>query len=478
MATKEELEISLRDTQAELKELRTWADKVTAPPLIYVPCISVHPKTKMMEVVMGGQVVSMAIPKGIVPTRGCLIAVSMDTKVPVEVSNAPSAGSIVAVVRALPDDTVEISQGPAGSGSSKAVLCEFPVQPGDLVQLDSSSTVVLRNLGPDPNVQKQNVVQEFQPVHWDEIGGLDDVKQFFFEVLERPLLSPAVYAAYGIPLPKGCLLAGPPGCGKTLIAKAAMTDVLARYQHSGEGAFLMVKGPELLSPWVGVAERNIRDLFERARKFKKENGFPCFIFIDEAEAILNVRGSGRSSDVDRTIIPAFLAEMDGVEDSGALVILATNRPEMLDPAIIREGRIDKKVLVPRPNASTFCRILEINLNKYPKSGVTSAELAVATTEYLFSDSHALYNIKRRGSNSVFAIRSVLSGALGAALVQQAAGLALNRDIARGRVTGLTYDDLVATADNMVEQHRTLNYRAEVEAHIASYKDEVLNLERV
>jgi proteasome-associated ATPase len=479
MATKDELEVALKDARTVIRDLEAYIEKATRPPLLFGTIAIIDGST--ITVSVQGNFMEMPCPQHCVPELGYLVAISAESKVPVSIRPPSLPGPIMPVKRRISPTLVELSQGPAGiAGSSKSVLFSGPVDPGDLLQLDMGQNVGTLNLGPDPLTASANVVDEFQPVSWDDIGGLEDVKRFFFEVLEQPLLNPAIYRKYGIPAPKGCLMSGPPGCGKTLIARAVMTDLLRRHGHSGNGAFLSVKGPEILSPWVGMTEQNIRQLFDKARKFKQLNGFPAIIFIDEAEAIMNVRGSGRSSDVDRTIVPAFLAEMDGVEDSGALVLLATNRPEMLDPAIVREGRIDKKIRIPRPNATACAKILEINLKRYPLDSPTSLSRIVEDlTSFIFSGNHDLYHAHMDDDSIIpFGIRHVLSGAFLAASVQQAASIALTRDLAANCVQGIRYEDLCDSINNLVTQHRHLEYRADADIHFSSHKDSILKLEKV
>jgi len=484
MATKDEQAVALQEAREAIRQLEEFIEKATAPPLLFGTIAMItgdKKKGTTMTCSVQGNFMELPVPRGFSPIIGHTVAISVESKVPVAIRPPQFPGPIMPVKRRIDNNLIELMSGPSGvAGMSKSVLCAFDVEPGDLVQLDMGQNVATVNLGPDPTAAKSNVVEEFQHVLWDDIGGLDDVKQFFYEVLEQPLLNPKIYKSYGIPMPKGCLMFGPPGCGKTLIAKAVMTDLLRKHGHAGSGAFLSVKGPELLSPWVGMTEQNIRNLFDRARKFKAENNFPAIIFIDEAEAIMNKRGSGRSSDVDRTIVPTFLAEMDGVEDSGALVLLATNRPEMLDPAVVREGRIDKKVRVPRPNATATAKILEINLKRYPlNSALTLAELVERVTLDIFSDKHVLYHAHMTDDSTIpFAIRHVLSGAFTAALVQQAAAMALSRDLVIGRVEGITLTDITTTLATLVSQHRHLDYKADVDEFLGTAKDDVVKLEQV
>ena len=485
MPTKEELQALLTEAEKKLKEFEEFVEKVTAPPMVYCSIARVNTEPKTCLVLAQGTYLEVPYPRDFVgePKPGQILKMAMESKVPVDIIDDTLPGQIMLVKARISEELIELDQGGAisqGMQPATVAFCNYPVEPGDRVVMDQSRQVVMANLGPDPSIKKQNVVEEFEPVYWDDIGGLQDVKDFFYNIFERPHLAPEVYRQYKVSPPKGALLSGPPGCGKTLIAKAVMTDLAARHGGSASGGFLSIKGPELLSMWVGATEERIRDLFKRARAFFDERGFPAVIFIDEAEAIMNKRGSGRSSDVDRTIVPAFLAEMDGVEKSGAIVILATNRPEMLDPAIVREGRIDRKVRVPRPNLGAAGRILEINLQRYPLSPELGLrEYTEETVRFLFSDAHRLYNIHMADkTQKIFKFSDVLSGAICAAVVKEAASTALSRDIERNAVSGITLPDLKDAVKDLVQQHRYQDYSNEVEEFTTPFKDDVTYMERV
>lgn len=495
MATKEELQELLTIARSEISKLQTFIDSVSSPPYGFAVIAETErtvvgaDKKAATRVLanLGGQFMEVVVEDGIIPSpavikAGMLLKLNLQSKVPAAIMYNNLPGQVQTVKRRLDARTIELSggQGSTATATSKTALCLDPVNPGDLVLLSPSGDVVIEVLGPDPSKQQQNVVSDFRPVEWADIGGLDDVKSFFHDIFERPLECPQVYRAYNLPTPKGALMFGPPGCGKTLIGRAFATDLARRYGRADGGGFMSVKGPEMLSMWVGQTEQNIRELFAKARKFKQDNGFPAVIFFDEAEAIMNKRGSGKSSDVDRTIVPAFLAEMDGLQDSGAIVLLATNRPEMLDPAIIREGRIDQKVHVPRPNATAAYRILLTNLKSYPIAHSHSLEgMAEAATEHLFSPEHTLYNIVLKdGSTKRFCLSHVLSGAMVAAIVQGAASAALTRDIAARSVTGITVSDIHDSIQSTLRQHRRMHYQDEVNEFIADYRDDVISLDRI
>jgi transitional endoplasmic reticulum ATPase len=227
-----------------------------------------------------------------------------------------------------------------------------------------------------PSLMRE-VLIEVPEVRWDDIGGLDLVKQQLREAVEWPIKYPHIFEHMGIRPPKGILLYGPPGCGKTLLAKAAATE-------SGAN-FIAVKGPEILSKWVGESEKAIREIFKRARK-----AAPAIIFFDEIDAIAPVRGHDVSGVTDR-IVNQMLTEMDGIEAlRGVVVIGATNRPDLLDPALLRPGRFDRVIYVPPPDTKARYEILKIHTRKIPLAeDVNLVELAKITEGYSGADLEAL-----------------------------------------------------------------------------------------
>lgn len=201
--------------------------------------------------------------------------------------------------------------------------------------MDPSGLVVVRDLGKD--TQRFSLNQP-STVTWDDIGGLVDAKQQMLEAVELPWKHPDLYAHYGKKPLRGVLLYGPPGCGKTMLGAAAASSLARTHgKDQIESGYLYVKGPEILDPFVGVTEATIRELFERGRAHEKAHGYPATLFIDEADAILGKRGGNgpNSSIIDHTVVAQFLSEMDGLDKNGTIVILATNRADILDPAVTR-----------------------------------------------------------------------------------------------------------------------------------------------
>ena len=251
---------------------------------------------------------------------------------------------------------------------------------------------------------------QFDFIEWEQIGGIKSQVERIKEIINAPTMYGSHYKDYGLQPSKGVLLYGPPGCGKTMIAKAIASNFLRGHDITRD-SFIYMKGGEMLSPYVGVAEGNIKAAFTRARKNFKEKGHRSVIFIDEAEAILPTRGSRRSTDVESTIVPTFLSEMDGFEDSGCFVILATNHPNQIDPAVIRPGRIDLKVEIGRPDMEDSKEIFGIYL---AKTKCNSENLAEVAATHLFNSPKAalasgalIKNIVDRAS--LAAVRRAMSG---------------------------------------------------------------------
>ncbi|MEM5766176.1 MAG: CDC48 family AAA ATPase [Candidatus Aenigmatarchaeota archaeon] len=228
----------------------------------------------------------------------------------------------------------------------------------------------------EPSAMRE-VLVEIPKVKWDDVGDLEEVKQQLKEMVEWPLKNPESFERLGITPPRGILLYGPPGCGKTLLAKAVANE-------SGAN-FISVKGPEVLTMWVGESERKIRELFRRARQVA-----PTIIFLDEIDALAPRRGIYRGSVVTETVVSQLLTELSGIEETkGVVVIAATNRPDIVDPALLRPGRIDRFVLIPPPNLKARLEILKIHTRNMPLKGIDLKEIAEKTEGFSGADLEAL-----------------------------------------------------------------------------------------
>lgn len=362
------------------------------------------------------------------------------------IEGMPTLGAHSTVTRVL-ENACGVTFGP---GERIVGLTEgLTVKVGDTVMLDESGSIVLVKLPRD-----EMVVAEHTGVSWDDIGGLTEAKEALREAIEYPVKYGKLYKAYNKRPAKGALLFGPPGNGKTMLAKAVATSL--RESHGGgdgAGGFVYVKGPELLDKYVGATETGIRELFDQAREYKRQHGYPAVICLDEADALLGRRGT-RNIGMETTVVPAFLTEMDGIADSGAFVLLLTNRPDTLDPAIVRDGRIDRRIEIPRPGREGAAHVLSLSLRGFPLHETMQAEGALENVlDLMFSDEVVVRSLRldilsagvegTYGKDVKVFFRDVVSGALIAGVVNRAVERAIRRDRDEGAQTasGISLDDL-------------------------------------
>jgi transitional endoplasmic reticulum ATPase len=237
----------------------------------------------------------------------------------------------------------------------------------------------------EPSAMRE-VLIEIPDVKWDAVGGLKEVKEALKESIQWPLAHPESFERLGITPPKGILLYGPPGSGKTLLAKAVATE--------SEANFISIKGPEILSKWVGESEKHIRDIFRRARQVA-----PAIIFFDEIDAIAPLRGTESGTRVTENVVSMILTEMSGLEDMyNVVVVAATNRPDIIDPALLRPGRFERRILVPSPDEDARLEILKIHTKNVPIKGVDIKKIAKETEGYSGADLEAL--VREAGLNAL------------------------------------------------------------------------------
>ena len=342
------------------------------------------------------------------------------------------------------------------------------LKPGDEVRIDPTQRIALEKLA-DRQASK-HVLDEVPNVTWDQIGGQAEAIAAIRKAIEYPLLHATTFQQFKFSQPKGFLLYGPPGCGKTLIGQAAASSLSKLVSESGPesgkqgdgrapitgGAFLHVKGPEILNMWLGESERMVRDLFAQAKARRQDGALP-FIFIDEAESILGTRRAMRSFNISNTLVPMFCSEMDGIESlRDVVIILASNRPDLIDPAVLRPGRIDRKIKVARPNREASTEILKVYLSdELPldpsmlsefggdqRQAMASLAQEVIDRVFRKTDENRLLSIRlRSGQQKVLYRGDLVSGAILASIVQRAKEKAIDRTIQSGKPAGLLGQDL-------------------------------------
>src|SRR5437764_2331875 len=339
-----------------------------------------------------------------------------------------------------------------------AELAKTSLKQGDEVRVDSNYRMALEMMSA-PGSQ-EHYLDSVPELPWSKVGGQESAIEAIKDAIELPLLHPHLFEKFHHATPKGLLLYGPPGCGKTLIGKATAYNLT---RQLGEKAaekevreyFMHVKGPEILNMWVGESERMVREIFATARE-KRREGFMPFLFIDEAESILGTRRASRYSNILSTLVPMFCSEMDGIDSlNDVVIILASNRADLIDPAILRPGRIDRKIKVDRPDKEGTREIYRIYLtDNLPYDGVLAkeAEGLGASIERLIErfvdwqfprcDENKFLEVTLRSGRKETLYRSdLISGAIIASVVERAKGMAIKRAIATQQEEGIRETDL-------------------------------------
>jgi proteasome-associated ATPase len=471
----ERLSATLREAREHIAALREEVEKLTMPPSAYGTFlganddgtvdiftagrkmrVSAHPDVDV-DVLERGQEVALNESLNVVLTRGLEIA-----------------GEVVVIKEMLHDKRRVLVVGRA----DEERVCELAgaligerLRSGDHLLMDTRSGLVVERL-PRPEVEEL-VLEEVPDVTYADVGGLDDQIEAIQDAVELPYLYADLFHEHQLQPPKGILLYGPPGCGKTLIAKAVANSLAKRVaEKTGDAStrsyFLNIKGPELLNKYVGETERQIRLIFQRARE-KSEEGVPVIVFFDEMDSLFRTRGTGISSDMESTIVPQLLAEIDGVESlKNVIVIGASNREDLIDPAILRPGRLDVKIKIDRPGEEAAAQIFRQYLTtELPLSDEETAagggpdgaiELmidAAVARMYAGDDENRFLEVTyQHGDKEVLYFKDFSSGAMIENIVRRAKKLSIKRLI-DGGAKGISTQDLVASITQEFREHEDL-----------------------
>lgn len=470
----EKLVNTLQDAKQQIDLLKQEVDKLCAPPNTYgvferankdgtceinvegrMMRVNSHPNFRSDEIVEG-QLVVLNEAFNIVDASG------FDPRGEVmQVSEILEDGRLIVLGHADEERVITLSQ----------PMRREKIRPGDNMLVNPRTGVGVEKL-PKSTVD-QVVLEEVPDVTYEDIGGLGDQIEVLRDSIELPYLHAEEFKEYDLSPPKGILLYGPPGCGKTMIGKAVANSLAMRLQEirgsEVKSYFLNVKGPELLNKYVGETEHKIREVFKNARE-KAEEDVPVVIFFDEMDSLFRMRGSGISSDMEATVVAQFLSEIDGVESlKNVIVIGASNRQDLIDPAVLRPGRLDLKVKVQRPDAQGAKDILlkyltpnlplhEEAFRKYgedPRAVVRGLIAETVDAMYAESEENKFLEVTyAKGEREIFYFRDFSSGAMLRNIVDRAKKKAVKRTITNGE-RGIRLEDLLESVREEFKENEDL-----------------------
>ncbi len=457
----ERLVSSLQEAKTQIEALRKEVEKLTAPPSTFAIFYGTN-SDGTINVSLGGRKLRVnlhpSIPRDSLK-KGQEVILNEGLNV-IEARGYDPQGEIVHLKQLLDDGRAVVS---LRLDDERVVeisdaLKQQKLSVGDHLLFEPRSGYLTEKL--PKSEMEELVIEEVPDINYDHIGGLEKELEQVKDAVELPFLHPALFAEHQLSPPKGLLLYGPPGCGKTLIAKAVANSIAKKLGHlKGKDIrsyFLHIKGPELLNKYVGESERQIREVFAKAKE-KASHGHPVIVFFDEMDALFRTRGTGISSDIESTIVPQFLSEIDGVESlRDVIVIGASNRQDLIDPAVLRPGRLDIKIKIPRPDKQGAKDILgKYLLADLPLAESTMAEQKLDRTAYVqhlidttveamyakTEENRFLEVTYANGEKETVYFKDFSSGALIESVVSRAKKLSIKRTISDGE-KGLTSDDFL------------------------------------
>jgi len=470
----EKLVNTLYEAREQISSLKEEVDKLCAPPSSYGVFLSLN-DDGTVNILSSGRKVKVNLHPSIgkdtiKPGQELVLNEGLNV---IETAGYEIQGEVVIMKEALDEARAVVT---VRADEEKVAVIADPLRPvklkvGDHILMDSKSGYLLEKL---PKSEVEDLALEEVPdIQYEDIGGLTTQIEAIRDAVELPYLYADYYREHKLAPPKGVLLYGPPGCGKTMIAKAVANNLAEKVSEKrGEkikGFFMNIKGPELLNKYVGETERKIREIFTKAKE-KAAEDVPVVVFFDEMDALFRTRGSGISSDVETTIVPQLLAEIDGVEGlKNVIVIGASNRQDLIDPAILRPGRLDVKIKIDRPDRQSAADIMakyltpDIPMHEQeigPHGGDIAAAIArlidmAVDAMYTLADENRFLEVTyANGDKEVLYFKDFASGAMMESVVRRAKKLALKRYIANAE-KGIKLDDLLAAVREEFKENEDL-----------------------
>jgi proteasome-associated ATPase len=470
----EKLVNALYEAREQITSLKEEVDKLCAPPSTYGVFLSLNEDGTINILAAGRKVKVNLHPsikrEGIKPGQELVLNEGLNV---IETAGYEIQGEVVILKEVLDEGRAVVTL--RADEEKVAIIAEplriHKLKVGDHILMDGKSGYLLERL---PKSEVEDLALEEVPdISYESIGGLGTQIEAIRDAVELPYLYADYYKEHKLAPPKGVLLYGPPGCGKTMIAKAVANNLAQKVSEKrGEkikGFFMNIKGPELLNKYVGETERKIREIFQKAKE-KAAEDVPVVVFFDEMDALFRTRGSGISSDVETTIVPQLLAEIDGVEGlKNVIVIGASNRQDLIDPAILRPGRLDVKIKIDRPDKVSAAEILakylttEVPIHEQeirPHGGDVAAAIrrlieSAVEQMYALSDENRFLEVTyANGDKEVLYFKDFASGAMMESVVRRAKKLALKRYIATAE-KGITLDDLLTAVREEFKENEDL-----------------------
>ena len=462
----ERLSGTLREAKEQIESLRDDIERLTTTPNTY-GVVLLRNDDESFDVLSTGRKFRVTVGPDVDQAQVVAGAeVTLNEAMVIIGVRSPDTIGDIGTIRELLDDGIRVVVTTRADEDAVCTLSDglrgTRLRVGDRVRIDARSALVLEVLGrPDVDELLLEVVPD---VTYDDIGGLDRQIAEIADAVELPFLHADLFAEHRLPAPKGILLYGPPGCGKTLIAKAVANSLAKKVaaaigEDKGRSYFVNIKGPELLNKYVGETERQIRLVFERARE-KSEEGWPVIVFFDEMDSMFRTRGTGVSSDMESTVVPQLLAEIDGVEGlENVIVIGATNREDLIDPAILRPGRLDVKIRIDRPDAVAARQVFLRYLNEEIPigDGESIDEMVDAAVDEMYRTDELnrfLEVTYANGDKEVLYFKDFASGAMIENIVRRAKKSAIKRVIAGG-ARGVNTHDLTDAVRSEFVEHEDL-----------------------
>jgi proteasome-associated ATPase len=463
---------ALREAREQIAALKEEVDKLCAPPSTYGVYLAAN-EDSTVTILSQGRKVKVNLhpalkPEMLKPGQELILNEGLNV---IEAAGYEIQGEVVILKEQLDAERALVT---LRADEEKVGIIAEPLRTqrlktGDHLLLDAKSGYLLEKL---PKSEVEDLTLEEVPdIGYEDIGGLGDQIEAIKDAVELPYLYGDYYKEHKLTPPKGVLLYGPPGCGKTMIAKAVANNLAEKISEKrGEkikGFFLNIKGPELLNKYVGETERKIREIFVKAKE-KAAEDVPVIVFFDEMDALFRTRGTGISSDVETTIVPQLLAEIDGVEGlKNVIVIGASNRQDLIDPAILRPGRLDVKIKIERPDRTSAAEIFAKYLTPdipFAESETRGTDVPSAITSMIGATVEAMYALSEEnrflevtyanGDKEVLYFKDFSSGAMIESVVRRAKKLALKRYIGRGE-KGIMADDLLAAVREEFKENEDL-----------------------